>query len=148
MACNLFSSPLYPSQLLSNSKLSGPLIDLLTSSLLDSAHAPVRVSAASLAFNIAATNHLQRLEDKEDLLPEAAQVELAASLVESIEKENESKEGVKGLVFALGLQAYGSSREGELKDVLQALEAKRVVESKVKLLQDEQKLAKEVMQVV
>lgn len=149
MACNLFSSPLYPSQLLSNPKLSSPLIDLLTSSLLDSAHAPVRVSAASLAFNIAATNHIQRLEEgKEDSLPESAQVELAASLVEAIERENDSKEGLKGLVFALGLLAYGSSREGELKDVLEALEAKRTVDGKSKLLRDEQKLVKEVLQVL
>ena len=148
MACNLFSSPLYPPQILNNPKLSTPLISLLTSSLLDTAHAPVRVSAASLAFNIAAVNHAQRIEGKSDFLPESEQVELVASLLEAIGREEESKESIKGLIFALGLLAYGCDREGEVKDLLEAIDAKSLVSSKVKMIEDEKRLLKEVTEVV
>ena len=148
MACNLFTSPLYPPQLLSIPSLTTPLIQLVTSSLLDTAHAPVRVSAASLAFNIAAFNHLRRLDQKDDLLPENSQVELVASLIESIGREEESKDGIKGLVFALGLLAYGCHQEGEVRDVLGALGAKEVVEKKAGLLSAEKALVDEVVKVV
>ena len=149
LACNLFTSPLYPPQLVSNSMLSNPLIALLTSSLLDTTHAPVRVSAASLAFNIAAVNHLQRLDDtKEDLLSESAQVELVASLLEAVGRE-ESKEGIKGLVFALGLLAYGCDVEGEVRDLLGAMDAKGIVEGKMEsVAKEDQVLMTEVMKIV
>ena len=148
MACNLFTSPLYPPQLLSNPALAEPLIHLVASSLLDTAHAPVRVSAASLAFNIAAFNHLQRLEQKADLLSESAQVELVACLLESIGREEESKDGIKGLIFALGLLAYGSDREGEVRDVLKAMGAREAIEKKAELLSGEKALVHEILMVV
>ena len=147
MACNLFTSPLYPPQLLSSPVLAGPLIQLVASSLLDTAHAPVRVSAASLAFNIAAFNHLQRLEQKADLLSESAQVELVACLLESIDREEESEDGVKGLGLALGLLAYGSNREGEVRDVLRAMGARKVI-AKAELLSGEKALVDEIIEVV
>ena len=148
MACNLFTSPLYPRQLVSNPTLSTPLITLLTSSLLDTTHAPVRISAASLAYNIAAVNHLSRLDRTEDLLPESAQVELVASLLEALGRD-ESKEGIKGLTFALGLLAYGCDREGEVRDLLGAMDTKGLVEGKMELTaKEDQALLKEVVQVV
>ena len=148
MTCNLFTSPLYPPQLLSNPVLAEPLIHLIASSLLDTAHAPVRVSAASLAFNIATFNQLQRLEQKADLLSESAQVELVACLLESIGREEESKDGIKGLVFALGLLAYGSDREGEVRDVLKAMGAREAIERKAGLLNGEKTLVDEILMVV
>ncbi|KAL8636165.1 MAG: hypothetical protein Q9228_006408, partial [Teloschistes exilis] len=89
LACNLFSSPLLAHQLLENADLSTPLLQLVTSSLLDTTHAPVRVAAASLAFNMAATNHKRRLDGEEELLTEAVQVELMAGLLEALEREEE-----------------------------------------------------------
>ncbi|MCJ1415598.1 hypothetical protein MMC32_001930 [Xylographa parallela] len=147
LACNLFTSSLFPPLLLSNPDFSSPLIQLATSSLLDENHAAVRVSAASLAFNIAAFNHAERLKGKErDTLLEHAQVELVAGMVEALGKEDESKEMVKGLVLALGLVAYGCGEE--VKDVLEALGAKGVVKGKKGLLEPEEDLVKEVGQVV
>ncbi|KAI4241467.1 MAG: hypothetical protein LQ352_007444, partial [Teloschistes flavicans] len=95
LACNLFSSPLLAHQLLEDQDLSPLLIQLVTSSLLDTTHAPIRVAAASLAFDIAATNHARRLDDEEDLLSEATQVELMASLLEALSIESESKDAVR-----------------------------------------------------
>ncbi|KAI4244396.1 MAG: hypothetical protein L6R42_010468, partial [Xanthoria sp. 1 TBL-2021] len=103
LACNLFTSPILATQLLQDGELCTKLLQLVTSSLLDTAHPPVRVAAASLAFNIAAFNHLRRLEEKEDLLRESAQVELIASLLETLTNENESKDCVRGLLTAIGL---------------------------------------------
>ncbi|MCJ1296721.1 hypothetical protein MMC34_008288 [Xylographa carneopallida] len=147
LACNLFTSPLFPPLLLSNSEYSSPLIQLATSSLLDEDHAAVRVSSASLVFNIAAFNHAERLAGRErDTLPEHAQVELVAGMLEALGKEDESKEMVRGLVLALGLVAYGCG--DEVKDVLEALEAKGVVEGKKGQLEGEKGLVQEVGKVV
>ncbi|MCJ1474773.1 hypothetical protein MMC13_003433 [Lambiella insularis] len=148
-ACNLFTSPLFPPQLLGRSSYTDSLIQLVTSSLLDEEHPAVRVSAASLAFNIAAFNHAQRLEQKDqNTLPESAQVELLASILEATGKEGSSKETVKGLVFALGLLAYGCDVGGEVKDVLGALGAKDIVQGRMGLMAGEEALVKEVLQVV
>lgn len=149
LACNLFTSPLFPPLLLGDATFSTPLIQLVASSLLNEHHSAVRVSAASLAFNIAAFNHMRRLEQKEqNLLPEPAQVELIASVLEAVGKERESKEAVKGLIFAVGLLAYTCDTKGEVKDVLDALDAKAVVKSKEKMMTDDKGLTKEVTEVL
>ena len=148
MGCNLFTSPLFSSQLLSNPSLATPLTHLVASSLLDTSHQQIRVAASSLAFNIAARNHIQRLDDKGDLLQVDTQVELVASLIESIEREKESKEGLKGLLLAVGLLAYGAPQGEELLDVCQLLEAKDIVERKKGFDKDLEGLAKEVAMVL
>lgn len=130
MACNLFTSSLYPPQLLSNPDLAVPLIQLVTSSLLDTTNAPIRVSAASLAFNIAAFNHQRRLDGEEDILSESLQVELLASLLEAVESEKESKDSLRGLLSAVGLLAYCAVRGGEVVDLCEALGAKKMIAEK------------------
>lgn len=129
MACNLFTSSPLATQLLQRNHLWSPLIQLVTSSLLDSSHPPIRVAAATLAFNIAAVNHVQRLDGKEDILTESAQVELVAILLEAVSKE-ENKEGLKGLLTAIGLLVYAAPMEGELVEVCGALGAKPAVKGK------------------
>lgn len=146
LACNLFTSSLFASKLLTDSSLSSSLIQLVTSSLLDEIHPPIRVAAASLAFNIAAYNHLRRLEEEADLLPESGQVELMASLLEAVGRE-ESNEGLKGLMLAVGLLAYGAPPEGELMEVCRALGAKDVLK-KNGLDKELGELAREVASVV
>jgi hypothetical protein len=128
-ACNLFTTPLFPPKLLGDPILRSPLISLVASSLLDSTHAHVRVAATSLAFNIASWNHRQRLQQEADLLDESSQVELAASLIEALDRET-SSDGLKGLVLALGLLAYGKREDGELKEVLQAMGTCDIVRGK------------------
>lgn len=130
MACNLFTSSLFPPQLLSNPDLATPLVQLVTSSLLDTTNAPIRVSAASLAFNIAAFNHQRRLDGEEDMLTENLQVELLASLLEAIERERESKDSLRGLLSAVGLLAYAAARGGEVVDLCEALGAKKMIAEK------------------
>lgn len=127
LSCNLFTSPLFPPKLLSDPDLSTPLIQLVTSSLLDTDHPPVRVSAASLAFNIAATNHSRRLSEQEDLLPEGTQVELIAGLLEAVGRERESREGLRGLISAVGLLKYKSPKGGEVDDLCSAVGASDIM---------------------
>lgn len=148
MACNLFTSSLFSSQLLSNPSLATPLVHLVASSLLDFTHTPIRVSASSLACNIAARNHVQRLDDKDDLLHTDSQVELMASLIEAVAREKESKESVKALLLAIGLLAYGAPQDGELLDVCRLLETKDVVEGKKGFDKDMENMRKEVAMVV
>lgn len=149
LASNLFTTPLFPPHLLSDPKLSTPLIQLLTSSLLDPKHPPLRVSAASVAYNMAAFNHVQRLHSKPDLLPESAQVELMAGLLEALGKEERGgKDEIRGLLLAAGLLAYASPRGGEMMDLCEALGARGVVEGVQGQFDELTALAKEVAMVV
>ncbi|KAI4181097.1 MAG: hypothetical protein L6R41_006818 [Letrouitia leprolyta] len=148
LACNLFTSPILASQLVQVEEICTPLLQLITSSLLDTAHASVRVAAASLAFDMAAINHLQRLDEKEDLMTESSQVELMASLLETISNENESKDSIRALLTAIGLLAYGAPRGGELQELCNALGAKETIHSKETFSEDLKDLVKEVEQVL
>ena len=144
MACNLFTSQLFPPKLLADHAVSTPLLQLVTSSLLDTEHSPVRVAAASLAFNIAAANHMRRIAEQEDLLPESGQVELMASLLEAMGKERESKDGLRGLLLAVGLLKYAAPKDGELSDLCEAVGAGEIVGEAKGAFPDLKELAKEV----
>ena len=144
LACNLFTSPLFPPKLLSDQVLSTPLLQLVTSSLLDTGHPPVRIAAASLAFNIAATNHMRRTAEQEDLLPESGQVELVASLLEAMGRERESKDGLRGLLLAVGLLKYAAPQGGEVDDLCEAVGAREIVAEAKAAFADLKELAKEV----
>ena len=54
-------------------------------------------------------------------LSEEEQVEIAAAVIEALDKEIESGETVRGLVFALGLLVYGADVEGSVVDVCRAM---------------------------
>lgn len=127
MACNLFSTPLYPPQTLTHDGLRGAVTTLISSSFLDSSHSAVRVAAASLLYNVALANSRKRRAGEGDGLPEADQIELAASLLEAIGQEDESVEALKGMLLALGSLAYLAPLEGELVDLLRTMDAGEAV---------------------
>lgn len=126
LSCNLFLSPQFPSQLLGDAVLSGLLISLITFSLLDTNHAPIVGAAISLAYNICAFIHTQRLDGKDDILPESAQVELMAGLLEVLRKPR-NKDELRGLLSSVGLLSYLAPRDGELVNLYGALDAKDIV---------------------
>lgn len=135
MACNLFSSPLYPDQILAHDRLRGSVTRLISSSFLDEGHASVRVAAASLLFNVALANSRRRRREgpgAEDALPEGEQVELAASALEAITREEGSAEALEGMLLALGYLAYRLPLEGELAELLRAMDAGDLVLGKEK----------------
>ena len=145
LASNLFTTTLFPPQLLRNPTLATPLIQILAASLLDPTHVPLRVTAASVAYNIAAFNHLQRLQSRPDLLAESAQVELMAGLLEALGREERGgKDEVRGILLSVGLLAYGAPREGEVVDLCQALGAKETVKEMLGAFDDLEGLIKEV----
>ena len=148
MACNLFSSPLFTPNLPSDRNLSTALLQLVTTSLLDDEHPPVRVSAASLAFNIASADHTRRLLEQKGLLSEGTQVELMAGLLEAIGKEKESKEGLRGLLLAVGLLKYMAPKGGEIDDLCQAVGAKEIVTETKKTIGNVKEIAEEVESVM
>lgn len=130
LACNLFTSPLYPVQILTNETLRGAITGLVSSSFLDDGHSNVRVAAASLLFNVALENSRKRRSGEADALPEADQIELAASLLEAISQEEHSPEALQGMLLALGYLAYLAPMDGELVDLLRTLDAKDTVAGK------------------
>lgn len=143
MACNFFTSPLFSTKLLVDEGFSTLLLQLISSSLLDVAHSQVRVVAAQLAFNIAAANHLQRLNKKDDLISEASQVELMAGLLEGMRKEEESVDTLRGLLLAIGLLKYLAPEDGEISDLCEAVGAKDLVSDANGRFKDLTDLAKE-----
>ena len=148
MACNLFTSVLFPTKLSSDPFFSTTIIQLVTSSLLDTQHPPVRVAASSLAFNIAASNHQERIQGYPDFLPESSQVELVASLLEAIGRERESKDGMRGLLTAVGLLKYMAATGGEVDDLCEAVSAKDIVKEAKGAFPDLRELAREVEQIM
>ncbi|KAL2011422.1 hypothetical protein VTN00DRAFT_4140 [Thermoascus crustaceus] len=148
LACNLFSSTLYPEQIISNQRLRETCIKLITGSLLDE-HTNLRVVAASLAFNLAAFNHNERFDTRPDKLTESDQVELVASLLEAIGKEEECVEALHGMLFALGLFVYAAPMDGAVIDICKAMGIADTVKekSKVEVLKGEP-LLKEVGEVL
>ena len=115
---------------------------------MDTTHPPVRVAAASLAFNIAAHNHSLRVQDQPDSISEADQVELMAGLFEAMGKERESKEGLRGLLLAAGLLTYRARKESELMDLCQVVGAKDLVGGLRGMFKELNDLVREVEQVM
>ncbi|KAI1351753.1 PUL domain-containing protein [Xylaria sp. FL0043] len=140
LACNLFSSPLFPEQLLGQVPLRTAVTRLLSSSFLDDNHNAIRVAAASLLYNVAHENSRQRQQSKEGL-PEEDQIELAASVLEAIAQEESSAEALHGMLLALGLLAYCMPMEGELIDLLRTMDAQGTILAKKKTFPNEPLIA-------
>lgn len=129
LLCNTFASSLHVKELMASEDNSlAQLIELITSSLLDASHPTTRVAAASLAFNLAIANYKVRREEGQEALAEGEQVELAASILETLSEE-ESPDAAKLLLLALGYLAYCSPVKGELVDLLSVMDAKKTVTS-------------------
>jgi desumoylating isopeptidase 1 len=127
LCCNIFSSnPFVQTMLKSRSTLAPLLVGLISTSLLDASHPTARIAAASLAFNVATSNNSIRQREQRDGLEESQQVELAASLVETLSSE-ENADAAKALLLALGYLTHNAAQGGELKDLMQALDAKTTV---------------------
>ncbi|KAH9904785.1 P-loop containing nucleoside triphosphate hydrolase protein [Xylariomycetidae sp. FL2044] len=137
MACNLFSSPLYPDQILGLDILRNPITQLISTSFLDDSHNNVRVATSSLLYNVATANSRKREEGTGDILPDGDQVELAASVLEAISQEESSNEALHGMLLALGFLAYCMPMEGDLVDVLRTLDADGTILGKKKSFPDE-----------
>lgn len=136
MACNLFSTPLYPEQVLTHQILREAITTLISTSFLDDNHNNVRVAAASLLFNVALANGRKRRANEGDTLPEGDQIELAASVLEAITQESESPEALRGMLLALGLLAYLAPLDGELVDLLRTMDATDTVLGKKSKFKD------------
>jgi thiol-disulfide isomerase/thioredoxin len=133
LACNLFSTPLYPEQLTSSSSpLRETCLRLATNSLLDP-QTSLRVVAASFAYNLASFNHNSRINGNPDPLSEEDQVELTASLLEAVSREDESVESLHGLLFALGLLVYEAPMDGSLIDLCRAMGVAETISGKTKV---------------
>ncbi|KAK3984799.1 hypothetical protein QBC44DRAFT_353447 [Cladorrhinum sp. PSN332] len=130
MACNLFSSGLYPDQILGFEPLRVAITQLISTSFLDDGHANTRVSASSLLYNVALANSVKRREGPGDLLSESDQIELAASVLEAITQEEASAEALEGMVLALGYLVYMTPSGGELANLLRTMEAGNTVLAK------------------
>ncbi|KAI0120123.1 DUF862-domain-containing protein [Nemania sp. FL0031] len=131
MACNLFSSPLFPDQILEQAPLRTAVTQLVSSSFLDDSHNNIRVAAASLLYNVARENSQRRRQSK-DALPEEDQIELAASVLEAITQEESSAEALHGMLLALGLLAFCMPIEGDLIDLLRTMDAQGTILAKKK----------------
>ncbi|KAI0471650.1 hypothetical protein GGR56DRAFT_667564 [Xylariaceae sp. FL0804] len=143
MACNLFSSPLFPEQILGRAALRAPVTRLISTSFLDDGHNNVRVAAASLLYNVASANSHKRRQPRQqqDVLPEEDQIELAASVLEAVSQEQSSSEALHGMLLALGLLTYCLPMDGELIDLLRTIDAQGTILAKRKQFPNEPLIA-------
>ncbi|EQB47562.1 PUL domain-containing protein [Colletotrichum gloeosporioides Cg-14] len=141
MACNFFSTPLYPEEILRNEGLRAPIIQLISSSFLDDSHNNIRVSASSLMFNLALASNKARREKTGDVLPEGDSVELAASVLEAIGQEEKSPEALQGMLLALGNLVYCTPSDSEVADLLRTMDAEDAVLAKKKQFPNEKMIS-------
>ncbi|KAI5368084.1 Putative PPPDE peptidase domain, armadillo-like helical, PUL domain, Thioredoxin [Septoria linicola] len=140
LSCNVFSSNLSVKELMTSEDTSiFGFIQLITSSLLDASHPTTRVAAGSLAFNLAVSNYRIRREQKEEALAEGEQVELAASILETLVEE-QSEDAAKVLLLAFGYLVYCAPEDGELADLCKAMGARKTVRG----VKTQQRLADEI----
>jgi thiol-disulfide isomerase/thioredoxin len=128
LSCNLFTSPLFIPHLLS-APLSGLLISILTTALLDEKYPALRASALSLAMNLSSSVHKIRMKvtTTSSELPESEQVELLASLLEILGTETTWSDNVKMALICTGWLVYGADVNGELRDLWRVMDAKGTV---------------------
>lgn len=154
MASNLFTSPLFAKTVMKRegqSQIPSLMAKLACESLLAERDRPaIRSAASSLAFSLSATNYRLRREEEREALPEGAQVELAAGLLELLSTEIQSEKGketnaefIRAALTAFGYLIYVAPRGGELADLCGALDAKTTVKG-VKKIKDAEKVAGEV----
>ena len=141
MASNFFSSPLFWEESLRDDNVRTPIIRLISSSFLDDSHNNIRVAASSLLFNIALANRKARNQPPRPGLPDEDQVELAASVVEAISQEDKSAEALQGMLSGLGHLVYRTELDGELADLLRALDAEGAILAKKKIFPNERLVA-------
>ncbi|KAJ3494397.1 hypothetical protein NLG97_g4107 [Lecanicillium saksenae] len=141
--CNMFSTPLFANVVFGDAAIRKEFTTLISSSFLDDNHTNTRVAASSLLFNLALSNRKRRKEQNEARFSEEEEVELAASLVEAIMQEQESAEALHGMLLSLGHLIFGINLNGELADLMRALDAKDMILGKKKAFPNE-KLVKEV----
>lgn len=132
LSCNLFNSSLFVPHLLT-APLSSSLITILTTALLDEKHPALKVSALSLAMNLAVSNHQIRMKQHGANIPgslstaielqESEQVELLASLLEIISTGEEWSDTKKMSLLTIGWLVYGAEMDGELKDLWKVMDA-------------------------
>lgn len=132
LACNLFTSSLFIPHLLS-SPLSQVLVSILTTALLDEKHPALKASALSLAMNIASSNHQIRMKkhganisptlSSASELAESEQVELLASLLETLSSDEQWSDNKKMCIISIGWLAYGADMDGELRDLWKVMDA-------------------------
>ncbi|KAF8438237.1 PPPDE putative peptidase domain-containing protein [Terfezia claveryi] len=127
--CNLFTTPLAP-VVLCTAPFTPMLIQAVTSSLLDTAHVAVRVSAASLAFNLATYIQKQRSTQNQEVLEGGELVELFVGILEAVKREEEDAGGLKALLVAGLLTIYCAPEGTEVLNVIDALGAGEVVKEK------------------
>ena len=143
LSCNLFTSTIWLNVLSTDPAKSSLLVQLIATSLLDDKHPNLRSAAASLAFNLAGANYRLRREENRELVPESDQVELAASLLETLSVEDDNKDAVKILARAMGLLIFFAPSGCELLDMCKAMDAAATVQSK-EALSDGDALVREI----
>ncbi|KAF2659631.1 DUF862-domain-containing protein [Lophiostoma macrostomum CBS 122681] len=152
LACNLFTSPLFIPHVLS-SPLSTTLISVLTTALLDDKHPALKASALSLAMNIASSNHKIRMKQHTantapsssgSELEVSEQIELLASLLETLGDGGEWGETKKMALICAGWLTYCAPLDGELRDLWRVMDAAGTVGKLVPKNVEERMLVKEV----
>lgn len=158
LLCNCFSSAILASRLLSETKSRSKVTSILVQGLLEENNT-VRVAAGSLAFNTATYLRKERRTwvDATDSQQEDCQeredfeIELCSALLEALERE-ETLDVAHRLLASLGqLLLFSPHFENGLKPLLEALEAKRIVQSKKNILEknvEAVKLVREVSELV
>ncbi len=142
--CNMFTTSLFATHAMKDALLVAAMIQLESVSLSDDAHENVRVSAASLAFNLTLAVHAPRVDGEAPVLPDEDQLQLLVAVVDAIAAEQQSVDALKRNFLALGFLVYCAPKGGELLDYVKAANVGNVVSEKSKSFPQERRLITEI----
>jgi len=120
LACNFFSGPLSSHLELLSEGFIAAVAEMVSSGLLDS-QVNVRVSAASLAFNLAVLNHRMRTEKQKEGITQDTQIQLVAAMVQALSEETASQEAATGLLLALAFLTHMAEEDGLVVDLCRSM---------------------------
>ena len=131
MFCSMFGSPLFVAHTLRSPKVSSALLLLLDQNLVDRDRDTIRVTAATLAFNLAVVVSRQRESGDDEVLAEGSQLQLLLAILEAIGTEKDSSQAFLRCLWAVGLLVYCADKESEVVEYVKAAEVASSLKAKV-----------------
>ena len=131
MFCSMFASPLFMTHTLRDPKVTSALLLLLDQNLVDRDRETVRVTAATLAFNLVVVVSRQRESgDDDEVLAQGCQLQLLLAVLEAIGTEKDSSQAFSRCLWAVGLLVYCADKESEVVEYVKAAEVASTLKEK------------------
>lgn len=131
--CNLFGSPVFQEAIINSQNDLRAMVEKLASSCLLTQRDTTRSLAAALIYNLAAWDHNERVDGRQDSTTLSSLPDLEAALVEAVVNEEGSAEALHALLLALGLVLYAGPTDSSAWELCVAMDVREALKAKGKM---------------